>query len=134
MESKQKDQASKPVKLNRAQRRNVSKKLQKKGFNKSSVEAYMKTMDAKRVIHSGDKVRLNMKQIKNSPDFSRMNPRYISWVEKNKDKALTVEYEPRYEEGETICCFKEDQTDPKWLFWVGDLVKVEEDDEVKEVS
>ena len=28
----------------------------------------------------------------------------------------------------SVVCLKEDQTKPKWLFWIGDLTKVTEDD------
>ena len=44
----------------------------------------------------------------------------------NKDTVFTVEYDEKYKNKPSLVCLKEDTTDPKWLFWVGDLIEVKE--------
>ena len=72
----------------------------------------------------GDKVILNYKQITSRKDWKRKLPNYKNWVEENKDKIFTIQNTKKYTEFVTL---KEDTSEEKWMFWVGDLVKVEEE-------
>lgn len=72
----------------------------------------------------GDKVTLNYKQITSRKDWKRKLPNYKNWVNENKDKVFTVQKEKKYTEFVTLL---EDNSEEKWMFWVGDLIKVEEE-------
>lgn len=79
-------------------------------------------------FQEGQKVKLDIKQIKSHPDYSIKTEKYRNWIEKNQDKIFTVEYDkdksinPKYQ-----VCLKEDVTKPKWLFWTGELIEVSDD-------
>lgn len=83
-------------------------------------------MDATKAkeFKDGDKVTLNYKQITSRKDWKRKLPNYKNWVNENKDRVFTISKGEKYNEFVT---FKEDTSEEKWLFWVGDLVKVKEE-------
>lgn len=108
-------------KMNRAQRRTATKKLKSKSFSQKAISTYLKGVSEDNFIEEGDKVTLDMKKIHEDKDFITANPAYVAWVKAHKDKVLTVEYEEKYAEHKQICCFKEDEARPKWLFWTGQL-------------
>lgn len=101
------------TKYNRSERR----KFLKRGI-------YLPYMDSMNIIkyNDGDKVKLNHKQITSRKDWKRKNPNYKSFVKDNKDKTFTLIKSEKFNEFVT---FQEDNTDPKWLFWIGDLIKEE---------
>ena len=115
--------------LNREQRRKLIKKFEKSGLSNAQVKRLLEINEAPDLrgsLKEGDKVRLNVKSIQEHPDYQKMNPKYKQWIDSNKDKEFTVKYDPKYIDNPTLVCLEEDDTDPKWLFYVGDLEKVEE--------
>ena len=101
--------------MNRKQKRDFIKQARKKGVSETDARAYLTTQDGSE-IKEGDKVKLNIYKIKSSPDYQIMNPKYKSFIEENKDTVFTAHYER-----ETLISFVEE---PKWLFWRGNLIKV----------
>ena len=73
-------------------------------------------------LQPGDKVRLNLEGIKRHPDYDQKNPQYKSFCEKNANRVFTVEYSKGLKP--SVVCLAEDESNPKWLFWMGDLKKL----------
>lgn len=88
------------------------------------------TQDEKTNIHIGDKVKLNYEKIIHVSDYPNMTKEYKLWVEQNKDKIFTVEQDSRFKSNQfkfsAIVSLKEDNTNPKWLFSIIDLIKIGE--------
>lgn len=110
--------------MNREQRRKLEKQLVAKGATREQAKMLIQIHTDKGSLKEGDRVRLNMKSILEQPDYANMNPKYKQWVEDNKDKVFTVEYDEKHGENSTLVCLREDESDPRWLFWVGNLEKV----------
>ena len=51
-----------------------------------------------------------------------MNQRYKNFVETNKDNELTVQIDEKVHNMYKLVSLVEDTTEPKFLFWVGDLI------------
>lgn len=82
----------------------------------------------------GTKVKLNYKEITSHPDWSRMNPNYIDFIEDNKDTIFTVEYDKLRKDAankDVFVCLKEDETNPKWKFYTSDLIVQDDQPELK---
>ena len=66
-------------------------------------------------------------RIISNKDWPKLNPNYRNFVESNKNSIFTVEFDPIKKEKDsfdkdTLVQFVEDTTDPKWLFFVWDLI------------
>ncbi len=84
----------------------------------------MKIMDdpVKDFLQEGDKVKLNISRIKSRKDYSRLQPEYKEFIEKNEDSVFTVHiYKKR---GNDFAFLVELTENPKWLFIESDLIKV----------
>jgi len=117
------------VKINREQRRklNISAKdsiILTDFINMSKVK---KALDDWKPIAEGTKVKLNIDKIKADVNYPRLTDTYKIWVNKNKDKTFTVEYDPKHPKDPQLLCLKENVEPVKWLFWEGDLIVLEED-------
>lgn len=113
--------------MNREQKRAFVKKAQKKGVSKKTAEAYAEIMDMgdgkviePQDIQEGEKVKLNSEIIKARRNYENMSDKYKSFIEANADKVFTAHLERP-----TLISFVEE---PSWLFYSGDLIKVEGDD------
>lgn len=76
----------------------------------------------------GDKVKLNIKKMKSHPSYNKYNDKFKSFLEDNKDKIFTVEYDKTKKNKPNLVCLKEDDSKYKWLFWDGDLLVLDEND------
>ena len=115
--------------MNREQKRAFVKKAQMKGVSKKTVEAYAEIMDMgdgtiiePQDIQEGESVKLNLENIKNRRNYENMSDKYKSFVETNADKIFTAHLERP-----TLVSFVEE---PSWLFYSGDLIKVDSEKEV----
>ena len=59
--------------------------------------------------------------IESMEKWNDLSQRYKDFVEENKGKELTVEYDERFKDRPLIVCLKEDPSEVKWLFSVLDL-------------
>lgn len=73
-------------------------------------------------LQDGDKVQLNLDVIKGHPDYQKRLPAYQKFCEENAGKTFTVAYDKRLRQ--SLVSLVEDTTEPKWLFWIGDLNKI----------
>lgn len=77
-----------------------------------------------RELKEGDTVRLKYSQICNRKDWNNKSEKYKQFICDNKDSIFTVEadYSGRFP-FPSFVCLKEDETEPKWIFWEGDVEK-----------
>lgn len=116
------------IKINREEKRKYIKTLRAKGISKEDAELYLNYKQKTESIISipeGTKVNLDLEQIKSQPDYERHPEKYKNWVEANEDNVFTVEYDEGKKVNPVTVCLKEDESQPKWLFWIGDLKVVE---------
>ena len=112
--------------MNREQKRNLNKKktTSSKGA-RGKINLKKKTVQTNDIyIDEGTKVKINLKKIKEHPDYLKLTDNYRAFVEANEDTIFTVEYDKFRENPSTLVCLKEDPTPIKWLFWTGHLIKV----------
>ena len=72
-------------------------------------------------IPEGAKVRLRYDRIHGSEKWNDLSQRYKDFIEENKGKEFTVEYDERFKDRPLVVCLKEDPSEVKWLFSVLDL-------------
>ena len=106
--------------MNRADRRRLAKSKNKFSFEKF-MDVY-KVMKEYEAIPEGVKVRIDRKKLEERQSVS---PQFKQWLDENSDKTFTVTYETA-STNKHFVCLKEDKTEPKWLFWEGNLI-VQED-------
>ena len=82
----------------------------------------------KECLLEGDFVKLNTKKIKSHPDYAKMRPVYKEFIESNDGVVFTVEYDKNKQDKPNLVCLKEDMSDPKFLFWDGDLLILDQRD------
>lgn len=105
--------------MNRPQRR----KLKKVGIIVNSAN---KIIGEDEYLNEGQRVRLNVEMIMSRPEYDRLNEKYKDFIQDHKDDTFTVEYDPKYLPNPRVVCFAEDMSDPKWLWWDGDLKIIED--------
>lgn len=74
-----------------------------------------------KLINAGSKVKLKYDQITSRKDWATLNQKYKDFVEENKDKEFTVQIDEKIHNMFRLVSLEEDTTEPKLLFWVGDL-------------
>lgn len=80
------------------------------------------------LITEGTKVKLNYKRIVSREDYEKSLPKYKEFIEKYKDKVFTVEYDKIKTTGTNYwVCLKEDESPIKWLFYINDLIPINEE-------
>jgi hypothetical protein len=89
-------------------------------------EIYEKRMNNE-VLKPGDKVMLDWVKITEDPDWENFKPEYQKFVEENAGKIFTLSKEVKAQGPWAFVSFKEDETDPKWLFYLGYVKKVKDD-------
>lgn len=115
--------------MNRQQRRDLSSRLRKNGMSKEDVQTVIKlkeAQDSQPTLQAGDKVQLDIERIKGHPGWQDRRLEYREFCESNAGRTFTVEYDKARKGNSGLVCLAEDPTVPKWLFWTGDLKKVDE--------
>lgn len=110
--------------MNRSERRNPSKFAQIKNLlnDMSAIQRYKDTIESDWPIKEGDKVRLDLEVIRKHPNYEQLLPAYRKFCEENAETVFTVSYDKSLKQ--SLVSLAEDTTEPKWLFWIGDLKKV----------
>lgn len=118
--------------MNREQKCKQTQKLKAEGFSMNQINAffrYKQMEESNETIPEGTKVKLDLDRIKSHLGYKGLTEKYRNWVETNVDKVFTVEYDKGKKVNPVTVCLKEDESQPKWLFWVGDLEVVKDDGE-----
>lgn len=108
--------------INREQRRKMK-------WTKEQADAYeyykmLENTPDEMLIDAGSKVKLKYEQIVGRKDYSKMRSDYKEFVEENKEKEFTILIsDDKIHNKYKLVSLEEDTKDPKWLFWVGDLVR-----------
>ena len=123
---------------NRETRRKAIKNLQKRGMTKEQATAFIERLYGStpnpRFAYEGEKVQLDVARLMSYREWYAGNEKtgfreeYKDWVRSHLGDTFTVEYDPSREKTSTknsIVQLKEDETNPKWLFWSGDLIRVD---------
>lgn len=110
--------------MNREQKRKLKKHLQSisKGKEKRERPTFVDRTGLS--LEEGIKVKLNYQKIVSRPDYLRLREDYRNFIEENKDKVFTVEYDPKYQYEPLWVCLAEDKTPIKRLFYIGDLLPI----------
>lgn len=94
---------------------------------KSAVQG---TLDDVYTIPEGTKVMLNYDSITNEPDYKAKVEGYRDFVENNKDKIFTVQYDEKYRNKPVLVSLAEDTNEIKWLWHCeSDLIVIDEDED-----
>jgi hypothetical protein len=110
--------------INREQRRKM--KLTKAQADTLEFYKMMENTSDKMLIEEGCKVKLKYEQITSRKDYVKLRLDYRTFVEDNKETEFTVLIEDkRVHNKYKMVSLKEDIKDPKWLFWVGDLIRID---------
>ena len=117
--------------MNREQKRGLERRLKAKGYSESDAKKYVSTAETLEQIRKfgsgeasppkkfeeGDKVKLNIRRIRERKNYDRMLDAYKEFVNDNQDTVFTA-----HVEHENMISFAEE---PRWLFWSGDLEHAE---------
>ena len=101
--------------------------MRKKGYTKTQIDSaivVLEFMERQVNITPGTKVKINAQQIQSYPGYTKMREEYKAYVEEHKDDVFTAIADAKHPDMKTMCVFEEDETDPKWLWWLGDLIVV----------
>ena len=60
-----------------------------------------------------------------SNNYSKGNNKRNKWVEQNRNKIFTLENDSKFPNSKFIYSLKEDETRPKWLFTIKELIILE---------
>lgn len=78
-------------------------------------------------IPEGTKVKLNYENIINEQDYTKKVKAYREFVENNKNKIFTVQYDEKYKNKPILVSLKEDTSEIKWLWYCEtDLIVLDE--------
>lgn len=114
--------------MNRKDRRAQTKILQKTAkISRADAKKLVEMKYSHYPLEEGTKVKLNWELIKRHPDWKIQRKDYKEWVEAHKDEVFTVEWDENRKRNDTsdkkfLVCLKEDETDPKWLFYSSTLI------------
>ncbi|NBH77091.1 hypothetical protein D3Z52_02600 [Clostridiaceae bacterium] len=109
--------------MNREQRR-AFKKKHKKSVREHAADRFNKlSQEIENPLHDGDKVQLDVDRIISRKDYAQTTEEYHSFVESSRDRVFTVRLYRKRKDG--FSAIIELVEEPKWLFWYGDLVLVE---------
>lgn len=126
-----------PFVQNRQQKRKTERALKTKG-SKDDINNIIKLFNQIKMMENlpkfkeyllpDDKVMLNVEKIKSHPDYPKMRSAYREFIEANEDIVFTVEYDKDKQDKPNLICLNEDTSNPKILFWDGDLLVLDERD------
>lgn len=114
--------------MNRKDRRAQTKILQKTAkISRADAKKLVEMKYSHYPLEEGTKVKLNWELIKRHPDWKIQRKDYKEWVEAHKDEVFTVEWDENRKRNDTsdkkfLVCLKEDETEPKWLFYSSTLI------------
>lgn len=111
--------------MGRELKRKLTKELKNLGVSDKHINDLFVLKDMQKqknvCLQEGQRVKLNIKKIKDNTDYKRLQEKYKKFVEEHKDDVFTVEYDKRHMNEPIVVCLKEDTTVPKWLFRDSDL-------------
>ena len=74
----------------------------------------------------GDKVMLDMEHIMADPDYPKFRQDFKNFVMANANRVFTLSKEAKTQGPFAFVSFNEDETEPKWLFYLGFVKKIKD--------
>ncbi len=111
--------------MTRAKRRKKPLNMRQVLKDFSTISKLKKAIEEGWQFKPGDKVQLNLESIRGHPEYKRRVSAYREFWEKNAGRIFTVEYDSGM--NPSVVSLAEDESKPKWLFWIGDLKAVGND-------
>ena len=110
--------------MNREQKRAFIRDARKRGIKKETAEAFIRARELglnkpnpPQHINDGDKVMLDVEKIHERGNYEKMSRDYKEFVERSRGKVMTA-----HVERQNLISMVEE---PRWLFWSGDLIKLD---------
>lgn len=76
------------------------------------------------VLAPGDKVMLDVKKMMTDPDWDKYKPEYKNYVLSHANEVFTLRKEAKQDKAFTLVSFEEDDTQPRWMHFIGHVKKV----------
>lgn len=111
--------------MNREQTRKLTKQLKNKGKTPEEIEyliSLQKLKETRMFFEEGEKVTLDVEQIKAHPDFERKVEGYKNFVLSNEGKVFTVKYDKNHQKNPLLVVLEEDPIG--WLWHESELKRV----------
>ena len=115
------------IATNRAERRRFVKEARKQGYSRGAAEAYLAVKEMSDIseaippmFEDGDKVTVNVEQVKKRKDYDEKSEAYKETIEEVADKVFEV----KRVKGNLYSLEGLDG----WIFWGGDLIRLNERD------
>lgn len=118
--------------MNREQRRKLQKDFVKKGFDKDQAKKMVYLQDIREGNKEGSRltdgtaVKIDVSRCLAVKGDKEKNPKYVEFVKANAGRVFHVQHQADKPDS-SIVELLEDLTEPKWLFWEGDLIKIKEE-------
>lgn len=109
--------------MNREQRRAFKKKHGKTTREYAADKLNKLSQGVENHLLDGDKVRLDVDRIIGRSDYANTTEEYKAFVESSCNKVFTARLYRKRKDG--FSAIVELAEEPKWLFWYGDLVRVQ---------
>lgn len=113
------------MKTNKQKEKEIKKTLSS-AINESIKSQISQIFNGLIFFDEGDLVKINVKKIKDEPNYEDMPEGYKKFVDEAMGKIWTIEYDPSYLNPPVLVVFKEDPLpkQKKWLFYIDYLERV----------
>ena len=122
--------------MGRKERRELERKVKHLAKTKPwELSAFIRDEYSREVIESrmndeilapGDKVMFNLKKIAADPEYEKFKPEYRDYIINHAGDVFTLRQEARQNGPFGLVSFVEDETEPKWMHYLGHLKKVKD--------
>ena len=120
--------------MGRKERRELERKVKHLAKTKPwELNAFIRDEYSREVIESrmndeilapGDKVMFNLKKIAADPEYEKFKPEYRDYIINHAGDVFTLRQEAKQEGAFGLVSFIEDETEPRWMHYLGHLKKV----------
>ena len=76
------------------------------------------------ILAPGDKVMFNLKKIAADPEYEKFKPEYRDFIINHAGDVFTLRQEAKQDGPFGLVGFVEDETEPRWMHYLGHLKKV----------
>lgn len=120
--------------MGRKERRELERKVRHLAKTKPwELNAFIRDEYSREIIESrmndeilapGDKVMFNLKKIAADPEYEKFKPEYRDYIINHADDVFTLRQEAKQDGPFGLVSFVEDETEPRWMHYLGHLKKV----------
>ena len=120
--------------MNRKERRELERKVRHIQKTKPwELQAMIRDQYPKEVIENrigkdtfapGDKVMLDVQKVMDDINYGQMKQEYKEFIQSHANEVFTLSKVAKMSGPFAAVSFEEDETDPKWMFFIGHLKKV----------